>query len=595
MQNTELQIPTAAQWEAVLAFRAMPILQDTRTALRRELRNPQVSFDSLVPIAERDPALCWHLLQRAVSHNPGCREQIHSVYNCLSLLGMHELVTLIKNLPTVDEQPKDPSEKIYQQALFTAHMAGCLAAQWASAKGAPTNTAYWSAMLAHSVLWPWFLLDKSSHNWLHFLSEGNDLITATKKVFGHSADNWQRLVKRHNLPNSVADIFRHDKLPEKQDWQRLRRQDPRNTSNGRKLIHLSQTESMLALTAAGTAWHLYINPEGVRSQRWLSIGSHAQGRRYHALVLESRAIQIEEARLRKSPFTSGIGLLITPHREGIRYPMWRPEREVEVEAEAEAEAPTIQTKLRSANAKPAVEASIESTAETVKSDTESLGKMVETKPSSTETEKIESCPTTPHETSQYATAESVKHGPAYLKKVMEQLVESPASFGDWHYLMQGALKGIHLGIGIDHSIVMLPSKNRSGLRTVYAENPEGLSPFSTTSIPLQVAPLLRQLMKQQAAVHITPETCERYFKGMPVELANALPKEMMLMSVHAGQDPIGIVIAANSEAAPIPKEQYQRFRQLCNTTSQGLASLRQLSAKAKASSASPSAPARSSQ
>ncbi len=104
-------------------------------------------------------------------------------------------------------------------------------------------------------------------------------------------------------------------------------------------------------------------------------------------------------------------------------------------------------------------------------------------------------------------------------------------------------------------------------------------PLSSTSIPLQVAPLLRQLMKQSAAVHITPATCERYFKGMAPELADALPKELMLMSVHAGRDPIGIVIAANSDNKEITKAQYQRFRQLCTTTSQGLASLRQLSAQ----------------
>ena len=184
MQNSALQTPSAAQWEAVLAFRDLPILKETRDALRVELKNPQVSFESLVPVAERDPALCWHLLQKAVNHNPGCREQIHGVYNCLSLLGMQELIILVKKLPVIEDHPEDASQKVYRQALYTAHMAGCLAAQWASAKGTPTSTAYWSAMLANSILWPWLLLDQSSHNWFHYLSEGDDLSTASRKVFG---------------------------------------------------------------------------------------------------------------------------------------------------------------------------------------------------------------------------------------------------------------------------------------------------------------------------------------------------------------------------------------------------------------------------
>jgi len=558
MQNSALQTPSAAQWEAVLAFRDLPILKETRDALRVELKNPQVSFESLVPLAERDPALCWHLLQKAVSHNPGCREQIHGVYNCLSLLGMQELIILVKKLPVIEDHPEDASQEVYRQALYTAHMAGCLAAQWASAKGTPTSTAYWSAMLANSILWPWLLLDQSSHNWFHYLSEGDDLSTASRKVFGNSPENWKRLVRRHNLPDPVVDMFQRDKLPERKDWRRLRKQDPRDLDTGRQLIHKSQSASMLALTAANTAWHLHMNPEGERSQRWLAMSSHAQGRRYPTLVSESRKVQLDEARLRKSALASGIALLTTPRPEALSYPKWTPLPEV-----APASAATT-----SPNDTPA--------------------KVVQAEPDvypEADTAEV-SAPET------QSPAKPAHHGSAYLSKLMGQLSESPASFGDWHYLMQGVLKGIHLGIGIDHAIVMLPGKNRSSLRTVYSENPDGLTPLSSTSIPLQVAPLLRQLMKQSAAVHITPATCGRYFKGMPPELANALPQELLLMSVHAGRDPIGIVIAANSDNKAISKAQYQRFRQLCTTTSQGLASLRQLSAQKNKSADKPHKTAR---
>lgn len=558
MQNSALQTPSAAQWEAVLAFRDLPILKETRDALRVELKNPQVSFESLVPVAERDPALCWHLLQKAVSHNPGCREQIHGVYNCLSLLGMQELIILVKKLPVIEDHPEDASQKVYRQALYTAHMAGCLAAQWASAKGTPTSTAYWSAMLANSILWPWLLLNQSSHNWFHYLSEGDDLSTASRKVFGNSPENWKRLVRRHNLPDPVVDMFQRDKLPERKDWRRLRKQDPRDLDTGRQLIHKSQSASMLALTAANTAWHLHINPEGERSQRWLAMSSHAQGRRYPTLVSESRKVQLDEARLRKSALASGIALLTTPRPEALSYPKWTPLPEV---------AP-VYAATTSPN---------DTTAKVVQAEPDVRSEAEIDKVSAPETQS----PTKP-----------ARHGSAYLSKLMGQLSESPASFGDWHYLMQGVLKGIHLGIGIDHAIVMLPGKNRSSLRTVYSENPDGLTPLSSTSIPLQVAPLLRQLMKQSAAVHITPATCGRYFKGMPPELADALPQELLLMSVHAGRDPIGIVIAANSGNKAISKAQYQRFRQLCTTTSQGLASLRQLSAQKNKSADKPHKTAR---
>ena len=141
MQMSTYLPPSATQWEEVLTFRDLPILSETRDSLRLALRDPQVSFETLVPIAERDPALCWHLLQSAITQNPGCQEQLSGAYSCLSLLGMQELVRLVKSLPTIDKDSTRQSEQLYRQALYTAHMAGCLAAQWASVKGASTKIA----------------------------------------------------------------------------------------------------------------------------------------------------------------------------------------------------------------------------------------------------------------------------------------------------------------------------------------------------------------------------------------------------------------------------------------------------------------------
>ena len=95
MTQTTFTHPSASQWEEVLAFTDFPILQETREQLRLHLKNPQVSFDELIHIVDRDPALCWHLLQAATQQNPDCREQLSGALSCLSLLGMQELVLAV--------------------------------------------------------------------------------------------------------------------------------------------------------------------------------------------------------------------------------------------------------------------------------------------------------------------------------------------------------------------------------------------------------------------------------------------------------------------------------------------------------------------
>ena len=581
MQHPAPQTPSAAQWEAVLTFRELPILAETRNALRHELRDPQVSFDTLVPIAERDPALCWHLLQAATTQNPDCREQLTGAYSCLSLLGMQELVRLVKQLPVIDRKADDKGSKLYRQALYTAHMAGCLAAQWASAKGQPTGMAHWSAMLAHSVLWPWLLLEESSHNWLYYLSEGDDIVTATEKVFGTEPRNWQRLVRRHNLPEPAAAIFAGTTLPDKNEWKKLRRHDPRDLDSGRRLIHTSQSPSMLALTAAGAAWHLHMNPEGKHSRRWLELSSHAQGRQLNSLIGECRTVQVREATLRQSALASGIGLLASPEPVSISYPKWRPAPVKVAQTETEkAQSEQVKPERLEPERLEPEQQTPEPTNQELP--VQNLSKQAE--PEQTEQKQSRPEPAeAPEPAEKTATAaNTVNHGRAYLNKLMNQLNDSPNSFGDWHYLMQGVLKGVRFGIGVDHACVLLPDKQRKSMRMVYGEQTEGLGDLSVARIPLESAPLFRQLMKKRAAVLITPANREAYLKGMPTALANALPEQMMLMSITAGSSPIGIVIAAPPSGKILEESQYKRFRQLCTTTSQSLVSLRKLSVQRQA-------------
>lgn len=567
MQMSTYLPPSATQWEEVLTFRDLPILSETRDSLRLALRDPQVSFETLVPIAERDPALCWHLLQSAITQNPGCQEQLSGAYSCLSLLGMQELVRLVKSLPTIDKDSTRQSEQLYRQALYTAHMAGCLAAQWASVKGASTKMAHWSSMLAHSVLWPWLLVDEASANWLHCLSEGDDIMTAARKVFGNSPKNWQRLVRRHNLPDAVTRLFREDALPDFSEWKQLRRHDPRDMDNGRRLIHQSQTPSMLALAAAGTAWHLHINPEGKRSKRWLELSSHALGRQLPSVLKDCRAIQLQEANLRKSAQVSGMGLLASPQIEHMHYPAWSPQASpVDVDID--------QTEVPVANE--AASKQPQTTPTSLKTRHQGASLEIEAPVSAIATSSIVDKATQPKDKVPTATTNS-----AYLKKLMQQLDSEPASFGDWHYLMQGALKGISNGINIQHACIVLPDKQRQSLRAVYSENPEGIDAIIKMRIVLDSAPLFRQLMKKTAALHVTPANREQYFKGLPLALREALPQEMVIMSIAAGGSPIGIVIATSSStqggsSTPIQEEQYKAFKQLCNVTSRGLSSLRKM-------------------
>lgn len=559
MTQTTFTHPSANQWEEVLAFTDFPILQETREQLRLHLKNPQVSFDDLIHIVDRDPALCWHLLQAATQQNPDSREQLSGALSCLSLIGMQELIRLVKNLKVVVANSEDEGDRLYRQALITACLAGNLAAQWAKDKGtcAP-GYAQWSTMLAHSVFWPWLLLHGNARNWLHCVSTGCDLIPATEVIFGPDSRNWQRLAKRYQLPRMALDLFRQDSLPNAHDWQSLRRHDPRDDNKQRALVHQCQTPAMTAMLASSMAWHLHMAPEGRHASRWLALASHGLGKPLLQIQQDTRRAQVDISHQQNCGMATGLSLLASPQPTSRAYPIYAlPSLVVQTPKKAVAPKTTVEPEQ-------VLVSSTNNESETAKP----------TKAKAISTEQ----PNQPISRSQ--STDAADHGQAYLAKLMRQLQQDPSSFGDWHSLMRDALKGICRGIGLDHACVMLLDRDRQRLRMVYSENFEAMGALAQVKIPLASAPLFRQLLKKNACLRLTESNREQYLRGMPTAIVELIPLQVSIMSISAGNSPIGIILACSKQGKGMIKaEQYEAFRQLCTMTSRSLATLRNSTAK----------------
>ena len=163
----------------------------------------------------------------------------------------------------------------------------------------------------------------------------------------------------------------------------------------------------------------------------------------------------------------------------------------------------------------------------------------------------------------------------FLKQLMLQLANAPESFGDWHYLMEGTLKGMTRGIGLSHAAILLPDRNRKSLRTVYAEPAEGpLKRLSDMMIPLTAAPLLNHLMGKASTIVLNPERAEKLLKNTDEQIRKAMPKHLFLTSLHAGQQPLGLVIACNDGQKEMDERQIATCRQLSNLANEALQTMR---------------------
>ena len=145
--------PDSDAWSDVEDFRDFRILASTRRSFRALLGKASLSFEGLAEIAEQDPAICLHMLLRIAKRNPKSLDQISTAAGCISLLGMEDVVLLVKQLPVVQESSNFRSERNYVAMLHTAALAGRLAGQWAKLKpGMNQHQAHWAAMLASASL-----------------------------------------------------------------------------------------------------------------------------------------------------------------------------------------------------------------------------------------------------------------------------------------------------------------------------------------------------------------------------------------------------------------------------------------------------------
>ncbi len=579
------------QQDTVFAVGPLPILEETRTRLHARLRDRQITFNDLAPEVERDPALCLQLQRLAVEQNPDCLEQISGAANCLSLLGMQELVRLVKQLPVITTDTLDEGEQAYRTALQNAALAGRLAALWTQQKGnISPHYAHWATMLAAAPLWPWLLSVPPARNWLYYLSLGLEPWQALQAIWGKDLKPWQRLVTHMHLPPLAREVWNPRKHPTPQQWQALRRCDPRDlpAQTGRPLIHLGQQPVMTTLLCCHLAWHLHIHPRSQRSTRWLTLISHWLGKPESMVTNQLRETLLDVSHQQGSAFATGLHQLLhtSAHDHpaaGIQYP-WvetRPAPAVAtpVAATPDMSTPDMSTPDMSTPAASAIPATSNPrpTPHLPPSPSPSSSPSSSSSSSSSPAPSPSSSAAVPAQAAAAApVARSARHNLAALQQRMQQ---DARSFGDWHSLVSSLLHGIRLGLSVPFAALWLPNRDKTCLRLIYQEGIPEQQPIVGLQLPLDKTSLFSKLMERNAGISLHPGNRQQLLRGIPPVLAQQLPDHAMLMSISAGAKPIGIVMAGtlDSNQLAISASDYPHFKSLCHYASQGLACLREQS------------------
>jgi hypothetical protein len=515
-------LPDADDWQKIREFQQFPLLPSTRKAFQQLVQKTHFSFDSLATIAEQDPALCLNMLLRIKQRNPDSLGQIHTAASCISLLGMEEVVKLVKHTPTLDTSPKSRSARNYMALLNTAVLAGRIAAQWAKIKpGLNERQAQWSAMLASAPLWPWQLQQVSaSQTTLNQMSQGKDLIPALEASFGKLTKSrlrqWQSLAGALALPRVCQLLWQQQCWPKPKEWQVLRVQKL-NSIEDRALKHQCQQPEMLIYMANALANQYQQGAYRFKTKRWLYLSANFLNRDVEQLHQEVVAINLLMAKRGRRLFSVS-SLLAPTHASAPQSLVYFCEKEP-AEFKMARNAPKVDPNVKSKERK-------------------------------------------------------IDH--SRLKRLMQQLNEAPESFGDWHYLMRSVLKGITEGIGLKHAYMMVQNKSRNAAKVYYQQGLAETDPLCHFSISLDKASIFKKMLEKPASLMVTNQNRDKMLRGVPAAQQNILPEHFMMMSLFSNQYPVGIIFADIGSAPHCPAMQpteYNAFKSLCLAASKSLGQL----------------------
>ncbi len=541
MTSVLITPPTAGLWRKTGASQDFPILAETRLRIKKQLQNRRVSFDDLAPLVEQDAALCLHLQQEVARTRPNSLAQVSGAASCLALLGLESLVKLMKHLPVVAADTDDVHLQLYRRALLTAQLAGNLAADWAGVLNNTTpHYARWSTLMSSAPLWLWLLQHPPVRNWLHLLGNDIDLLPASRMIFGPAQREWPQLARQLHLPAMAQALYEPAQWPDRAQWRHLRRHDPRDSDDQRALMHRCHQPFMICLMANALAWHWHIAPDSPRTRRWQQLIANWLGRSVHILRPHLRQLQVQTTRNQHSSAATGLHLLVSPATAYQPYPWVNPMGQEDI--------PPAGLRLRLGEHLPG-------TADSASRNS-----------APSRTTSTATTPAQPPERRQDA---------LYMKKLLRRLQHEPDSFGDLHYLMRGMLKGICSGLGMPAACIALLNRERTALKVLYSEGLSEQAPLRSFLIDLRTPSLFSKLMEKQSAVLLNPDNRARYLTHIPPAMAARLPQHCMMMSIDAGAQPIGLVMAlGNDNQPPFTQAEFIDFKNLCIVTCHGLTALR---------------------
>ncbi len=518
----------AKAWLDVTKKASFPILKASAKLLTKQIK-AGASLADMARTVERDPALCLHLFleanKKSRTHNPGQGVEILSLNHVITILGMKGVVSCVKKAPQIKLHKSDAYQKAYLQAQSCSVFGGNLMEHWVKVNHVGSaEKLKWATILAGAprwIMWREAYVQMRKCEWL----VNHDFIPtkkAEKKVFGCSLNEVMCLLGRKlMLPALAQNVLEAKELPTLKQWSRLVHDRYLDfIDEDIKLKRLKSNPTTLMAVILHMAEQLpqgWMTAKTLRAQKALA---HLTGKNHASVVRQNHqlAVAISHHASGGQVLAPAVSLLwptaALNKAPWLRRPMLclMPDKE-EPEAENSQQA-------------------------------------VKDLPSALP-----------------STQPPRKANKRLLVDIIAKFKRDVHTFSNVHEILLTCNKAIYEGLGMRRTCICILSKSSDHLRPLYCVGIPQTSKIHGLKVMLDTNRFFGKLMGKVASFKVDTDNYEQVLNMLSGEVVDTLlNKNFMVMSLFAGDKPIGVVYAdSNSQEERISEQEYQAFKTICQS------------------------------
>jgi len=205
-------------WITILDDHLLPVLPASARKIGRLLKDTDTSLNAIGDVVASDPVMRVHVV-RECNRQFGDRAAgtLANPHHCVSMLGLDKLTILVRQFKATKGDAKDPRDYHYFQAISTSLHAAEQAASWAQFRNQASPDAMFIGALLYGV--PTWCLWRFAHKEMHiidtlFRRERVPLAEAELAVLGCTREQIAtELAKRWHIPQGIAAALSSANLP----------------------------------------------------------------------------------------------------------------------------------------------------------------------------------------------------------------------------------------------------------------------------------------------------------------------------------------------------------------------------------------------